>query len=119
MEKTKLFHANRRLKLVGEKLQFNTIVPCCALGELRIPSSLSELARQLQKEKGTVLCNRVKQWISMPVGRWIWRLGKSGFNHSCGQCSALTNSEINEPHAPGGWCRAVEKNTLPVSQQVI
>ena len=60
------------------------------------------------KEKGTVLCNWMKQWISLPIGRWIWCLEESGFNSSCGECSALNNSEINEPHAPGAWCRVVE-----------
>lgn len=110
MKKIKLSCANWLLKTCWWKtsVQHN----CATLCTWRAMYSLFPfwvlLARQLLKEKGTVLSNWMKQWFSLPVCRWIWCLEKSGFNRSCGQCSALDNSEINELHAPGAWCRAVE-----------
>lgn len=71
MKKTKRSCANYS-ELVDEQLQFSTFVPHCALGELLVPFG----SPASKEEKGTALRNWVKQWNSLPGGRWTWRLGK-------------------------------------------
>lgn len=62
-------------------------MPCWALGELCVASSL--LAGQLLREKEAVLCTWMKEKSSLLISRCLWCLEKKWFNRLCGQCSAL------------------------------